>query len=153
MPQCEISTCSSRASYNVLGEKAIRCAKHKTSDMVDVVHALCQEPNCTKQAICGMPGTKKKLYCKAHAKEGTIDFLHKTCEKCDKRPIFNYEGKKMARFCFEHKLDKMIDVVNNLCIIQNCGIRASFNYQGLKKGLYCAKHQLEDMINVVDKKP
>ncbi len=152
MPQCEVQECYSRASYNVLGEKAIRCAKHKTLDMIDVVHALCQETNCTKQATFGLPGTKKRIYCKAHAQDGAVDFKHKTCEKCDKRPTFNFENERTPRFCFEHKLKDMIDVVNNLCLVEDCNVRARFNYQGLKKGLYCAKHRLDSMINVIDKK-
>jgi hypothetical protein len=39
---CDADGCDTIAIYNVRGEKARFCSDHKTPDMVDVTHTLCE---------------------------------------------------------------------------------------------------------------
>jgi hypothetical protein len=80
-----------------------------------------------------------------------IDKKHKTCKKCNNRPLYNYKGEKMGIYCKEHKLDDMIDVLNKTCIIGNCELKPSYNYKGKKEYLYCKTHKLDDMVDIKHK--
>ena len=42
---------------------------------------------------------------------------------CKKRPTFNVEGQKKPSYCGEHKLDGMVDVVNQKCKSEWCNTR------------------------------
>jgi hypothetical protein len=54
-------------------------------------------------------------------------------------------------YCFTHKKDGMIDVLNMMCIYDNCTTRAHFNKEGEKRPLYCNMHKEDGMINIKDK--
>jgi len=71
-------------------------------------------------------------------------------EDCKKKASFNYIGEK-ARFCFNHKLENMIDVINKKCEFNSCPTQPKFNYKGEKGGRFCSKHKMINMINVVNK--
>ena len=77
----------------------------------------------------------------------------KTCifENCKIRPTYNYENKKQAIYCSQHKLENMIDVKNKTCIFENCKIQPTYNYENKKQAIYCSQHKLENMINVLHK--
>jgi hypothetical protein len=70
---------------------------------------------------------------------------------CKKRPVFNTEGQTKGLYCFKHKLDGMMDVINKTCIHPECKKQPSYNKDGETKALYCATHKLDEMINVIDK--
>lgn len=53
-------------------------------------------------------------------------------------------------YCADHKLNNMIDVINEKCEFNNCTIRACFNYENEKKGKYCSEHKLINMVNIKD---
>jgi hypothetical protein len=144
--------CSKRASYNILGKKAIYCGEHKLDGMIDVIHKRCISENCNKQPIYNVLG-KKAIYCGEHKLNGMIDVISKRCisENCNKHPTFNVLGKK-AIYCGEHKLDGMIDVINKRCISENCNKQPTFNVLGKKKAIYCNEHKLNGMIDVKSKK-
>jgi hypothetical protein len=72
-------------------------------------------------------------------------------ENCKKQPTFNYENEKKAIYCFQHKKENMINVINKTCIFENCKIRPTFNYENEKQAVYCSEHKKENMINVKDK--
>jgi hypothetical protein len=73
-------------------------------------------------------------------------------ENCKKSPIFNYINETKGLYCKTHKLDEMIDVINEKCLFENCVKRPSYNYFGEKERKYCVKHKLENMVNVKHKK-
>jgi len=77
-----------------------------------------------------------------------------TCLKCNKYPTFNYVHNLNGLYCYDHKLNGMISVVN-ICIYNNCHKKASYNYKEFvntdyknNKLLYCKEHKLENMINI-----
>jgi len=75
------------------------------------------------------------------------------CEYTDCRvsACFNVSGEQKGKFCKNHKLDGMINVVDKLC--EKCNIkRAMCNYRGKTGGIYCAEHKLENMVNVKSKR-
>ena len=53
--------CSTRASFNIKGEKEKYCAKHKTNDMINVVCRLCEYTNCNIRAIYAVSYTHLTL--------------------------------------------------------------------------------------------
>ena len=64
-----------------------------------------------------------------------VDVVSKKCEKCkEKRPLFNKEGEKKGRFCFDCKEPGMVDVKNKKCKTYLCDIRATNKYRG-----YCLR--------------
>jgi hypothetical protein len=68
---------------------------------------------------------------------------------CKIRPTFNNEGSKTAIYCFQHKKDGMINVMNKTCL--ECKKQPVFNIEGSKNGIYCSEHKKNGMINVKDK--
>jgi hypothetical protein len=72
--------------------------------------------------------------------------------KCDKQPIFNYEGVKSGLYCSEHKLDKMVNVTDVRCIFPECMTLPSYNLIDDPKPKYCFKHKSEEMVDVKSKK-
>jgi len=72
-----------------------------------------------------------------------------TFENCNKIPIFNYQNETKALYCFEHKLDNMIDIINKKCL--NCNLRAYYNLPNEKSALYCKNHKKDNMIIVTNK--
>lgn len=71
---------------------------------------------------------------------------------CTKRRLFNIKGETKAIYCFQHKKDDMVDVLNKSCIYKFCNKRPNFNIDGEKKALYCCQHKQPEMINVLSKK-
>lgn len=66
---------------------------------------------------------------------------------CITQPSYNYYGKK-AIFCFNHKLDGMINVNIKKCNYENCNKIPSFNYPTETICLYCKQHKLEGMLDI-----
>jgi hypothetical protein len=46
-----------------------------------------------------------------------VNHKNKLCEflNCNKQPNFNIEGQKTSKFCFEHKLSNMINIIHKKC--------------------------------------
>ena len=72
-------------------------------------------------------------------------------DECKKRPCFNFDGETKGVYCFNHKLDGMVNVIHKRCIHDECKKHPCFNTDGETKGLYCSNHKLDGMINVIDK--
>lgn len=75
------------------------------------------------------------------------------CETCGiVTAIFNITGEKKGRYCFSHKLEGMVNVINKMCENSNCqGKRAIFNILG-EKPKFCGEHATNDMVNYSVKK-
>jgi hypothetical protein len=56
-----------------------------------------------------------------------VDVKNKKCEHpgCSTRPSYNVEGETNGRFCFDHKLDKMINVISPRCKTELCDVIVS----------------------------
>jgi hypothetical protein len=72
---------------------------------------------------------------------------------CKNKSIFNYPNKTTECYCKSHKLDGMINVINNkVCIENGCHKYSTYNYEGEKNPLYCFTHKHPKMINIVSKR-
>ena len=72
------------------------------------------------------------------------------CPVCDKNANYGI-NKKSQRYCVNHKLDDMVDIISKKCI--TCNItRSNFNYSNESKALYCGDCKLNDMIDIKSKK-
>ena len=82
------------------------------------------------------------------------DVSKKVCmyRNCSKHPCFNYINKKNGIYCFDHKLENMINVQRKKCEQIGCIKGPKFNQPDKTKGVYCFEHKLENMVNVVSKK-
>jgi hypothetical protein len=82
-----------------------------------------------------------------------VDVKNKKCihPNCNKHPIYNYQNKKVAKYCGIHKLVDMVNVKNKTCVQENCKTQPNYNYQDEKVAKYCSKHKLKNMVNVVSK--
>jgi hypothetical protein len=67
-----------------------------------------------------------------------INIMDRTCEKCDRLPVFNIKGTKTPRFCAEHKEPHMVDIKNRTC--EKCNRRAIYGYAG-KTVTFCYEHR------------
>ena len=60
-----------------------------------------------------------------------VDIVNKKCIhiNCIKRPCFNYDNETKGKYCFEHKLEGMIDIENikKICKTYLCRTRSSKN--------------------------
>ena len=65
---------------------------------------------------------------------------------CKTIPYFNVEGQTKALYCFNHKLENMVDVKNKTCVHPNCKKQPTFNEEGETKAKYCSEHKLENMV-------
>ena len=89
------------------------------------------------------------IYCEECREDGMVDVKNKTCEKCDKRPVFNMPGETKARFCAAHKEDGMVDVKSKTC--EKCNKRPVFNTPGETKARFCVAHKEDGMVDVKNK--
>lgn len=110
---------------------------------------ICEDENCTKQALFNYKGEVRGRRCVGHLEPNMIDVVHKTCEKCHKRPNFNYIGLKPIR-CINHVDPQMINVVSKRC--EKCSTLACFNYPNLKQPIRCSEHADPEMINITSPK-
>jgi hypothetical protein len=146
--------CDLTASYNISGQKARYCSKHKKENMINVKHSRCKDENCNSTSPSFNYITEKKgIYCSTHKKENMIN-VYKICQSknCTIYPSYNYQGKTKGIYCNEHKKENMINVVDKKCLEKNCNTIPYFNLPDKKSGLYCVKHKKENMIDVGSKK-
>jgi len=148
---CIIENCKGIPTYNYKDQKAKFCAIHRLPNMINTIKKMCIEKECYSAAQYGID-KNNILYCAKHKKEGTIDQKHKKCQHkdCLKIPAFNYKNSNIGIYCFDHKLEDMVNVKSNIC--QFCKLQATFGYQGDKIATRCKDHKKIDMIDIKHKK-
>ncbi|CAN0505808.1 unnamed protein product, partial [Ectocarpus sp. 8 AP-2014] len=65
----------------------------------------CHFLGCTRQPTFGNEGTRKGIYCKAHAEESMVDVVNKRCvhsEGCASRPTWGYCADGKSTVCGRH---------------------------------------------------
>lgn len=163
---CKEDECKKEPTYNYPNEKStLYCSVHKKDGMIDKKHKKCEYKNNTdfKEGCLLLPSYgkigEKVKYCKNHSVffKDMILIRNDLCKYkkddkgCSTRASFNIEGKKVGKFCQEHKEEGMIFVLKvDTCIFKDCETRAIFNYINETKGIYCDKHKLENMYNIKD---
>lgn len=121
MSKCKEIGCDRYASYGLPDGPKIKCAEHKTPDLVQKKKKqCCKYDGCPNTAIFGNRDGVKK-YCSEHKKENMINLNHKLCkvEGCERYALYGEDDKK--EYCGEHKNKNMtnLDKKNvNIIIVQ-----------------------------------
>ena len=113
----------------------------------------CLHPECTKQPVYGVPGTKIAQFCVTHRQDGMVNVKDKPCQhpECTTRPNYGVPGTKIAKFCVTHRQDGMIDVNHKTCQHPECTTRPVYGVPGTKIAQFCVTHRQDGMIDVKDK--
>jgi len=174
---CKTENCTTKPSFNYVGEEPAFCKKHKTKEMVNVKLrkdvaleniVLDRVPNKVEETTINV-SKRFTLVTRDDSEDDCSDnetfslnclsentpFKGKgICreEKCTLQGCFNFPGEKERLYCSKHKLQGMIDIAHKRCIFKGCDTRASFNIKGEKTGLYCYQHKIQEMVNVVSKR-
>jgi hypothetical protein len=151
--ECEISDCSNKPRFNFSGETiALRCSKHRESEMIDIKRKMCAQENCYKRPSFNFQN-EKPLFCVKHICQGMVNVISKMCQikECKKQPIYNFVGENQGKFCKFHALSDMIDIKNKRCEFDECKKQSNYNFAGEKQGKFCKSHALPEMINVISK--
>jgi len=86
--------------------------------------------------------------------QGTLGAVAKTIKKkcehggCTKKPSFNSEGLRKAKFCAKHKLKGMLNVRSIRCEHNGCSNWPIFKFEGEEKYRFCVQHKEEGMVRV-----
>jgi len=144
--RCE--KCDKKAYYNIPGSRSPRfCGIHREPDLVNVVCTKCIADGCMKQPCFNFEGKIPKV-CADHKEDGMVNLRERPCEKCSKKPVFNFPDVKKGRFCIDHKEEGMVDVLSKTCEHKGCRTRPSFGYKDERRR-FCVRHKLENMVNLV----
>ena len=147
------SGCTTRPSFGLPGGTWTRCSKHKTNDMVDLVHAKCGHPSgCTTHPSFGPPGAKKATRCRKHAEDDMVNLASRKCDHpsgCTTQPYFGPPGAKKATRCKKHKTDDMINMRSKKCDHPNgCTTQPVFGPPDAKRPTRCKRHKTDEMIDL-----
>ncbi len=135
-------------SFNFPGStEYVYCNGCKEDGMVNLRCKNCTFPKCPNAATYGNENGKK-MFCNEHK---DLDMIYISsnknnhCLECNTVPYYNYKGQKKGIYCFEHKKDNMINVIDKKCEVCNEKI-AMWGYE--KDKLRCTEHREYDMINL-----
>ena len=70
-------------------------------------------------------------------------------EGCKTQPTHNMEGDTRPLYCFVHKKEGMVYVINTTCEEKGCKTQPTYNAVGDTKALYCSLHKKEGMVIVI----
>jgi hypothetical protein len=126
-------------------------SNHKSPEMIDVIHNLCQADDCILLAYFGIKDGPSQ-YCSKHKSPEMIDVLHKRCIElgCTSIPSFGINGGPI-QYCSKHRPINTIDIKHKRCLYPECKLSRSFGIVG-EHAQYCFQHRLDGMINVVSKR-
>ena len=146
--RCE--KCDKKAYYNTPDSRSPRfCGIHREPGLVNVVCTKCTIDGCMKQPCFNFEGKISK-FCADHKEKGMVNLRERPCEKCSKKPVYNFPDIKKGRFCVEHREEGMIDVLSKICEHDGCRVRPSFGYKEENKRRFCVQHKLDNMINLMN---
>jgi hypothetical protein len=152
-------------TFGPYGKPAQRCGKCKIEGDVNRCVPICLTCK-TKQAVWTADPNGKAEYCTwCKTDDHLYDVAHKRCAYvgsdgvgCTITPTRNYKGQKTGKYCAQHALDGMIDVLKPQCkkcekVTALYGFKADWtgetHGEELNKPLYCSKckfHGMEDLI-------
>jgi len=78
-----------------------------------------------------------------------VDIIRNICKNkdCDKMARFNKSTEKKPLYCFEHKLENMVNVNKKNCQSEKCKNKALYGLIN-KKAQYCYEHKEKNMTNL-----
>lgn len=147
--KCINDNCNDMAIYGYITQTKLFCITHKHNNMTNFKNCI----KCNITPSYGDPITKKILYCQKCAPIGSVNLSKKkTCESCDKSPIYGPIGGNKIR-CTLHKKDDDIDLAhkNIKCIAIGCKIRATYGFLA-QKAKHCLLHKLDTEENVTSRR-
>ena len=152
---CQQPGCGRVPSFGEVGQRAVRCTKHKLDGVVKSTSRMCAAPGCTKGSSFGAAGDAKPVSCFAHRSPGHVNVVSPRCAEkgCHKRPSFGYHGGssgtgRKATYCAEHKLAGMANVLSRSCEKKGCRLIPSFGFEG-ERATACWRHKQDGQQNVV----
>jgi len=162
--KCKHENCKKYASYNYPDQKGrIYCKTHAKDDMISnrTDNRTCIHPDHNgdkkkPRASFNFPDQKKPKYCSKHSKTGMINFNTKNnmCKECKiKQPSY---GKPNGRpeYCSKCSKNKqgLVDLVSNLCNVNDCNKNATYGFVTDKKATKCKTHAEIGMIDIKNNK-
>ena len=142
--RCKHTGCNTRPSFGKQNNKPEYCLQHKIEGMISLVGNICLEEDCEISASYG--NNDKREYCKKHKKDGMTMSIKK-CKNvdCKTTASYGYDTKKPL-YCYGHKKEDMIDVINTRCQTKDCNsVNPSYGKPGCQR-THCAKHRQIGMI-------
>jgi hypothetical protein len=144
-------TCGKSAIYGEVGTRlGIYCADHKPVNHIDVVNIKCRYNYCPKYPSFGVRNTCTALFCGDHCPTTNdyINVMYPMCRDlvCETLATFGKPGTKIAEYCFKHKDDDYVDVMNRKCL--KCTKRPNFGQLGSCYAEYCFDHCPEGYVDV-----
>jgi hypothetical protein len=146
---CKYVGCDQTPSFNLPGLKPLYCKKHITDGMINVkINKTCKFTGCTKQPTFGLV-EKIATHCKKHKENNMFDVYHKLCEEneCNIRAIYGNIKDNIKRFCFKHKINKMVNLqdLKWKCKHKDCTKRSYYGKPGSVR-TKCFEHREIGMI-------
>ena len=132
--KCANDNCKIHPCFNYIGQELGKyCEKHKLKDMINIIHKKCIYENCNISPSYNYKN-EVAIYCAKHKLLNMLYNKNKLCEflNCNKQPNFNIEGQSYGKFCFEHKLSSMVNVISKRCKL--CPILVKNKHEG-----YCLR--------------
>jgi len=141
---CKEGDCTTQASYNLEGEYADYCEKHKTEEMITVIYGKkCKRDGCEVRPSFNYEGVKNRLYCSTHKLDGMICIDGNYCIEpdCKISANYNYDGEKPI-YCAKHRKDNMVDIYNPRCKTPLCYTKVGKKFEGYC--MFCFIHTFPD---------
>jgi hypothetical protein len=79
MTICKEDICKKFAAYNLEGETAKYCSKHKIKDMINFNSIRCEDEECKKLENFNYEDKTNPLYCSTHKLDDMINTRSKRC--------------------------------------------------------------------------
>lgn len=102
----------------------------------------CAHEGCSKIPVYAEKGTKRGVYCRAHAKDDMVKVTARRCgmESCDTPATFGEAGK-IAAYCRWHAKPGMMNVKRKPCGEAGCSRAGYFEADDRESGvLFCMRH-------------
>jgi len=97
-------SCGARANYALPGMYPEKCAKHKSSGMINSPRKQCEIAECKEFATHGLKGP---VHCENHAQTDEYLLTERNCLKCNRLDILNAQGL-CVNFCSLEERDRLM---------------------------------------------
>jgi hypothetical protein len=96
--------CGTRAYYGLPGMIPEKCAKHKSTGMINPPRKQCEADDCKEFATHGIKGP---VHCENHAQTDEYLLTERNCLKCNRLDILNAQGL-CVNFCSLEERDRLM---------------------------------------------
>jgi hypothetical protein len=96
--------CGTIANYSLPGMLPEKCAKHKSTGMINPPRKQCEADDCKEFATHGLKGP---VHCENHAQTDEYLLTERNCLKCNRLDILNAQGL-CVNFCSLEERDRLM---------------------------------------------